>query len=126
MNFKKAVLIVLFAGMGVAALFGGYYLLAKFLKDRRSALTFRNVENRTTIEYRFPKNAEEQKTPSREELQRKGQEPAGLRRVATPPPPPTQDAAIQRTLRTLDEINKINQTNQRLLEQQRRTERQQK
>ena len=121
MRAKWLIIIGLLLG-GLTA--GGYVLFRQFLKDRQQALGYedRPAEARTwDQERRMPEDRTVRTmTPKQlEEARRKGTIPQNY----VPPPPQNttaNDAAIQRTLRTIEEINRINEMNRRLQEQQQR------
>ena len=106
------------------ALGGGYVVFQKVLADRQAAMNYNAPRARPPEQ---PGEGREVKTYTAEELEKLRKEGKMPRELQghTPPANPTaqSDAAVQRTLRTLDEINRINEMNRRLMEQQQRNQR---
>jgi len=126
---QKIRILIIFAagGAAVVAMAGGYFLAKKFLRDRAAAMNL--AAGKYTLEkVKNPSANRQVKTYTREEiekLRKEGKLPAGMRQ-ALPPAQPVlpQDDAVQRSLRTIEEINRINEMNQRLLDQQQRMQKQ--
>ncbi|MCB4757317.1 MAG: hypothetical protein LHV69_09885 [Elusimicrobia bacterium] len=101
-----------------------YFTMKKFLRDRQAVEGY-GLMRRPFSQERPAAGQKEVRTYTQKELEearRKGQLPGGVRQPYLPPPTTTAgEAAVQRSLRTLEEINKINEMNRRLQEQQRRT-----
>jgi hypothetical protein len=125
MRLKK---IILFSIIFLTILACSTFMVKKIKRDRQTAMNykppvFNPVSSRTTTG-----PASHTKTYTKEELdemRKKGKSPEGIKQPYTPPQPNTaNDAAVQRSLRTIEEINKINDMNQRLLDQQRRMQNQ--
>lgn len=96
---------------------GAYALLAKFLGDRQTAMSDTRRPTREQI--------------ARRELRRRGavdaaqaQRPGAAGQPVQRSPADAGQAAIQRQLRTLEEINRVNEMNRRLMEQQQRMQNQ--
>jgi len=121
---KKVVFFTLLAWVLALSLWGVYIGFQKFLKDRQGTANF--TPPKTTIRRQTPQGTQVQRyTPEELEKARKeGTLPPGLKQ----PPPPTNHAndAVQRSLKTIQEINRINEMNRRLMEQQQRMQNQQK
>jgi hypothetical protein len=117
------VLLVLSLSLGILLLLA-QFVLKKFKIDKQSAMNFEKRPVETRIETTQPVT----RTYSQkdiEEARKRGQKLPG---VYTPPTLPNAagDAAVQQSLRTLEEINRINEMNRRLNEQQQRQQQQQR
>ncbi|MFN0118093.1 MAG: hypothetical protein ACKVQC_07380 [Elusimicrobiota bacterium] len=121
--------LVFFSILSVAILsltIGSYFLFKKILKDRQLAAQFNMPISRN-----IPINGNRQVTTYTAEDLEKMRKEGKLPQNAVPQPyiPPNNyqsqnDAAVQRSLRTLEEINRTNELNQRLMEQQRQMQNQ--
>jgi hypothetical protein len=111
---------VLVAGL---VLGGAYLLVEKLLRDRQSAMNFKNPKERF-LNDQNSLNTPQTKTYTSQELEemrKKGQKlPGGMQQVLPQTNSAYNESASQRSLRTIDEINRINEMNQRLMDQQRR------
>lgn len=117
----------IFAIVATAITSTAYFTMKTFLEDREGLLLQDETPLRPQNEAQPNRN--ETKTYTAEELEemrKQGKLPVGYQ-------PPTQnqmiqanEAAVQRSLKTLEEINRINQMNQQLMEQQQRMNRQQR
>jgi len=118
---NPAVKIGLIAVASALLLGAGYFGLRKFLADRQRMMAFSSYRPRLET---APRNSREVRTYTQKELdemRKKGTLPSNLKQPYVPPAATTagQDA-VQRSLKTLDEINRINEMNRRLQEQQQR------
>lgn len=105
-----------------------YFALKNFIQDREELLSMGSEPLELSKQKNDLGHGREVKTYTAEELEdlrRQGKTPQGL------PPQYNQtqaiqanEAAVQRSLKTLEEINRLNQMNQQLLEQQQRLNRQ--
>ena len=112
---RRAIPFLIFAAVSTALVTGSYLVLQRFLEDRQSAISTPRRESLSASTHRQPGTGE--KNSQGKNVQR----PAGL------PGQTAADAgqaAIQRQLKTLQEINNINEMNRRLMEQQRRMQNQ--
>jgi LPS O-antigen subunit length determinant protein (WzzB/FepE family) len=117
---KKIAWILLLGVIGLGLISAGFVLLNKFEKDRMSAMNFE--PQKMTPRPNLPSNQPVTRTYTKEEIEeaRKSGKPLpGLPKNQVMPNTTGEDA-VQRSLRTLDEINRINEMNRRLLEQQQR------
>src|SRR4051812_35250193 len=114
---KKAVYYAVLAGFLALVTTAAYYALARFLRDRQTVMS---ELNRPTVETRT-RSGTQRETPAERarRVAQSGQQPGGGPAAAA-----AGEAAIQRQLKTLDEINRINEMNRRLQEQQRRMQNQ--
>jgi len=123
-NFaRKAGPAVVLILVGGAMILGGYFLFAKFVRDRESAM---NYTPQKRIFRRPSTTAPQVKTYTAEDLEKarkNGTLPPGMPQPGMVPPTIGIDA-VQRSLKTVQEINRINQMNQRLMEQNRRMQNQ--
>lgn len=106
---------------GAAVLWGSYLLTAKFLKDRNRTLSYvppAQMGRRTPSSQGPVRKVYTQK--ELEAARKRGEMPRPMAQPYIPPAQNPNDAAIQRTMRTLEEINKVNEMNQKLMDQQRR------
>lgn len=96
-----------------------YVLAKKFFHDRTQAL----LGNQPPITRKFINNSgTTTRTYTQKEIdeaRKKGTPPVDIKQPYMPPTQ-TGDEAVQRSLKTIEEINKINEMNQRLIDQQRR------
>ena len=110
------------AGIGLAVISAAYFLGRKFLRDRESAMNFEPRVVRQIQRQVGPQTTTRTYTAQElEEARKKGKLPTGMNQAYTPPNA-SGDAAVQRSLKTLDEINRINEMNRRLTEQQQRNQ----
>ncbi len=100
---------------------GVYFLIRKYNRDVRNAMNFEPPVQRVISQTGPQTTTRTYTEKDLEEARKKGKLPPG----ALPSNPATAagDAAVQRSLRTLEEINRINETNRRLIEQQQRQQR---
>jgi len=110
---KKMMFILIIGVFLVLCVTGGYYLMAKFFKDREKILNNEGRYRKPTL--RGPEQTIKTYTPEElEQAQKNG--------LVHPPsnPIPQGQADVLRSLNTIEEINRINAMNQRLMEEQRR------
>jgi len=108
-----------------ALLLIAYGASRKFIHDRESAMNFQPHQIHTQVERESGKPVTRTYTQKEiEDARKQGKKLPGLTNL--PPNLPNQAGqdAVQRSLRTLDEINRINEMNRRLMEQQQRNQQQ--
>ncbi len=121
MKWKKPLLI----SVVVAGFLGGVYLLSRqILDDRKVAMAFQEKPLELPAfgkEERLPDGRTIRTYTSKdlEEAKKRGKG-SGLDATRPDPFPTANDAAVQRSLRTIEEINRINEMNRRVAEQQQR------
>ena len=123
LNWRRIWPYLVLAGGLVLVLVTGYFLLARFLHDRETALGF----DRMRPEFnRAGKNQRTYTAKELEDAQKKGLLPKNqpFTQPYQPPNTTNNDAAVQRSLRTIEEINRINEMNRRLQEEQQRMQKQ--
>lgn len=128
-GFKRALPFLIFAMVATGLTAGSYLLLDRFLRDRQAVLTRHSLPPRPVYDRPNVQNGRQVKTYSAKELEearQKGRLPSGSQQNLPSQSNLAQQDAVQRSLRTLDEINRINQMNQRLLEQQQRIQNRQR
>jgi hypothetical protein len=105
-----------------------YFFLKNFIEDREEILTQADFELHSPKTNTIPMNRSEVKTYTAEELEtlrKQGKSPEGMSQTFNQNQAiQANEAAVQRSLKTLEEINRINQMNQQLIEQQQRMNRQ--
>ena len=109
---KRAAALVIFAVIATSLVTGAYLLLERFLQDRQSAMSHLRRPDRTSS---LRRNSTGATTVPGGDASRRNPNPGG-----PPPVHNTGEAAIQRQLKTLEEINRINEMNRRLMDQQQR------
>ncbi len=121
----KRLWIVLAVGIASAlTLTAGYFLFAKFLDDRARAQGFNRPMVRSPQALHDGRQEKVYTAEEIEEARRKGQLPPTATAPNIPQPNAAHNAAVQRSLRTLEEINRLNEMNRRLQEQQQRMQKQ--
>jgi hypothetical protein len=122
-RFYLTLICLLIAG----SLVGGAYLLVKrFQRDRQEALGFRPADDRHPFETGTTSDGKTTHTYTTEELEearRTGKLPKSADPKGVSSAEAANQAAVQRSLKTIEEINRINAMNQRLIEQQQRIQR---
>jgi hypothetical protein len=101
---------------------GSYFMIKKLQKDREAALSFIPPSQPRPIAMP-PSQKRETVTYTQkdlEEMRKKGTVPPGVAQPPAQMPQNTGEAAVQRSLRTIDEVNRINEMNRRIQEQQER------
>lgn len=100
-----------------------YVATRKFEHDRTSAMTSPSHTFQTREESSRPQTVTRTYTQKEiEDARKNGKKLPGL--APTNLPGGQADAAVQQSMRTLDEINRINEMNRRLIEQQQRQQQQ--
>ena len=116
---SKLIFYVVFAVLGASFVTGGYWLVHKFLTDRDKILLSAFRPRVTATPKAGERETKRYTQKELEEARKKGELPPGLRNPPYQPPVQSQDA-VQRSLRTVEEINRINEMNRRMMEQQQR------
>jgi hypothetical protein len=118
---NRVVFTLVVLGVLAVALGAGFWLYQKLQSDREAVLSY--------IPPNRPVRVQDSRTPQRqtvtytekdlEEMRKRGLNPQNVRPFGAPPaPPPSNEAAVQRSLKTLEEVNRINEMNRRIQEQQ--------
>lgn len=117
---KRIAVIAAFAAVACLLVWGSYLLVGRFLSDRSATALY--DEPRPPAPRRQAPVTTEYTLDDLEAARKKGELPRGMVPPAQPVPPPHTSGheAIQRSLRTVEEINRINEMNRRLMEQQQR------
>jgi hypothetical protein len=111
---------VLVAVAGAVA--GGYFLVRKLQKDREAVLSYIPPTRPQPVQTN-PTQKRETVTYTEKDLEamrKKGITPPGVAQPAGQMPQNSGEAAVQRSLRTIEEVNRINEMNRRIQEQQER------
>jgi hypothetical protein len=115
-------LVVILVLTGLTA--GGYFLTKRFIAERQALLMPMTRAQRPGGFVSPRRPVTQTRTYTREEIEKARKEGKSLPGLTQPGAVPAAntagEAAVQRSLRTLDEINKINQLNQGLLVQKQR------
>jgi hypothetical protein len=97
----------------------------KFSHDRESAMNFQPHETRVRVERSTSQPVTHSYSAKEiEEARKSGKKLPGMNTLPPNLPNNSGEEAVQRSLRTLDEINRINEMNRRLIEQQQRSQQQ--
>jgi len=112
---KRAIPLVVFAAVMSALVSGSYFALSRFLRDRQSALS----TPRRIVDAPAARRQLDQAATARQQNNGTRPNPQAGQSAAE-----AGQAAIQRQLKTLEDINNINEMNRRLMEQQRRMQNQ--
>ncbi len=124
----RYLVLVIFALVATTLTTTAYFGFKTFLEDREELL----LQNDVPIQpmKNQPLSTRQTKTYTAEELEdlrKQGKSPTGIQQPGLPHQTMSNnEAAVQRSLKALEEINRINQMNQQLMEQQQRMNRQQK
>lgn len=128
-HWKRILLFVFVAAILGLCTWGSYGVTKKFLMDRvrLSVTSLRGtaIKRQTLPTPNQPSRTERTYTQKElEEARKKGKLPPEMRQPYMPPANTAANDAVQRSLRTIEEINRINEMNQRLMDQQRRLQNQ--
>jgi hypothetical protein len=119
---NRLVFIGVLAGLA-AAVAAGYFLVRKLQKDREAVLSYIPPDRPQPLQNSgLPKRETVTYTEKDlEEMRKKGVPAPGVKPPIGPPAAGTSgEAAVQRSLKTLEEVNRINEMNRRIQEQQER------
>lgn len=108
---------------------GSFWLVSKVRRDRLSVMNYAPMNHTVVRRETQTPNGRDVKTYTAEELEKarkEGKLPKGMQQIQPPSAAQANDAAVQRSLRTIEEINRVNALNQRLMEQQQRMNKQNK
>jgi hypothetical protein len=127
---RSIVFIAIAVGSAILVVVAAYLLVAKFLKDRARMMAMASRAQWSNPIQAPPSGPTTRHYTAKdlEEMRKQGKNPYQNSQTPYIPPQPqaNPDAAIQRTMQSIEEINRINQMNQRLMEQQQRLQKQQK
>lgn len=121
---NRRVLTLIIIGLVGGLLGGGFWLVKKLLQDREAVLSY-IPPNRAIPLHNSGQPQREVVTYTEkdlEEMRKKGITPPGVKQPSQAVT--NNEAAVQRSLKTLEEVNRINEMNRRIQEQQERMQRQ--
>jgi hypothetical protein len=123
MKNKKIIIWSLIVAVLVLGTVGAYFLTKSFLNERQSMMTNASLKRHIRVPQQTSTTKRIYTPQELEEARKKGTLPPSAKQPYMPPNT-AGDAAIQQSLRTIEEINKINAMNQKLMDQQRRIQNQ--